>query len=171
MCQILNAFYTANLHVWCFPAAFDCCRCLELELGPQCKDLPMLRSNCCPSWARSGVSVLRCTMCCRRVGLEVASQCSDARFVVGFLGSKWGPRAEMPDLLEVSWARSGVPVLICRCLGLEVVPALRCAICCRCLVGSHCEDVRFVAGVLHSNWGLSAKMYDLLSVSWARRGI
>ena len=51
---------------------------------------------------------------------------------------------------------------------------LRCTICCRCLgleAGSGCYDVQLVAGILGSKRGPSAKMYDLLPVSWARSGV
>ena len=120
------------------------------------------------SWARSGVRMRRCTICCRRLGLEAGSEgvlgskwvrmlrciilpVSWARsavrilnilFVAFVLASKRGPNAKMYDLLLVSWARSGVRMLI-----------------------------RFVAGVLGSKRGANASKYDLLPVSWARSGV
>ena len=77
------------------------------------------------------------------------------------VSSKWCSSTKMYDLLLVSWFRSGAPArrctICCRCLGLEVVP-------------QH-KDVRFVAGVLISKWYPSAKMYDLLPVSWSVTGV
>ena len=111
------------------------------------------------SWSRSGAPAQTCTMRCRCLGLEVVPQHKHVRFVAGVLVSKWCPSTKMYDLLPVSWSRSGAP-------------ALRCAICCRCLglevVPQH-KDVRFVDGVLVSKCP-STKMYVLLPVSWSRSG-
>ena len=113
------------------------------------------------SWARSGVPMLRCTICCRCLGLEAGSEREDVRFVGNVLGSKRGPDAKMYDLLPVSWARSGVRML-------------RCRSCCRCRgleAASECFDVQVAAGILGSKQGRNSKMYDLLPVSWARSGV
>ena len=97
------------------------------------------------SWARSGVRMLRCTICCRCLGSEAGSECFGVGFVGDVLVSKRGPNAKMYDLFPVSWARSGVRML-------------RCTICCRCLG----LEAGFVAGVLGSKRGPNAKMYVLL---------
>ena len=114
-----------------------CCRCFGLEAGFECEDAQVfagvLGSKRGPnakmydlssvSWARSGVRMLRCTVCCRCLGLEAGSEYEDVRLVAGALVSKRGPNASKYDLLPVSWARSGVRKLrytiCCRCLGLE----------------------------------------------------
>ena len=135
-----------------------CCRCLGLEAGSECKDAEFVAgvvgskrrpnasmSKLLPvSWARSGVGMLRCTICYRRLRLEsdpdakmydllpveAGSECQDIRLFAGVLGSKRGPGAKMYDLLPVSWDRSGVRMLrcttCCRCLGLDVESMLRC---------------------------------------------
>ena len=65
------------------------CRSLGLEAGCECQDVQVgggvLGSKWGPnakmydllpvSWARSGVRMLRCTICCRCLGLEAGSEC------------------------------------------------------------------------------------------------
>ena len=96
----------------------------------------LLASTWCPDakmydllpllWSRSGVPLLRCTICCRCFGLEVVPQFQDVRFVAVALVSKLCPNAKMYDLLPLLWSRSGAPMLrctiCCRCSGLEVAP-------------------------------------------------
>ena len=130
-----------------------CCRCLGLEAGPNAKMHKLLPVSWAwrgqnakmydllpVSWARSGVRVLRCTICCRCLGLEAGSECFGVGFLGDVLGSKRGPSAKMYDLLPVSWARSGVRMQ-------------RCTFCCN---------------VLGSKRGPNAKINKLLPVSWAR---
>ena len=100
-----------------------CCRCLCLEVMPQCYDLRFVDFAMvwkrCPGakmydllpllWCSSGVPVPRCTFCCRCFGLAMVPECKDVRFVAVALVSKWY------DMLPLLLSRSGASMLNSHC--------------------------------------------------------
>ena len=135
----------------------SCCRCPRFKAVPECSNVRLvagvLGSKRGPnakmykllpvSWARSGVRMLRCTICCRCIELEAATMYdwlpvswarSGFRMLRCTSCCRWARTGRMVSrsgfrmlrctiLLPVSWARSGVRMLrctsCCRCLGLE----------------------------------------------------
>ena len=161
------------------------CRCLWLEVMPQCFDSRFvdfaLVWKRCPSakmcdlflllWSRNGAPMLKCAIRCRCFGFE-KPQCEEV--------SKWCPNAkiselpvlrhyEMQQLLPLLWLRSFASVpsrtVCCRCLDLEVVPQSQGArFIAVGLVSNRCRNVKtwvFFVVALFSKWYPSDKMYDV----------
>ena len=110
-------------------------------------------------WPRSGVPMMRCTICCYCFGSNWCPN-ENVRFVAVTLVSKWCSNAKIYDMLPLLWPRSGGPMLrctiCCHCFGFEVVPK--------------CYYLRFVAVDLVSTRCPNSKMYDLLLLLWPRSG-